>query len=122
VLWGRSLKRFSITLALKSLASSIFQLFSCGLLSQRFLIRIAGCTRKGKNWKVLMAWYVGSVCMQAYEPNTLLLDNSLATMGAGLPSAAAACLLHPEKKVVAVCGDGGFMLNSQAGFQSGSSS
>ncbi|CAM6019689.1 unnamed protein product [Sphagnum balticum] len=52
-------------------------------------------------------------CYKAYEPNTLLLDNSLATMGAGLPSAAAACLLHPEKKVVAVCGDGGFMLNSQ---------
>jgi hypothetical protein len=91
-------------------------LFPCGLLSQRFLIRIAGCTRKGKKWKALMGWYVGSVCMQAYEPNTLLLDNSLATMGAGLPSAAAACLLHPEKKVVAVCGDGGFMLNSQAGF------
>jgi hypothetical protein len=48
VLWGRGSKRFSITLALKSLASSIFQLFSCGLLSQRFLIRISGCTRKGK--------------------------------------------------------------------------
>ncbi len=46
-------------------------------------------------------------------PNTLLLDNALATMGAGLPSAIAAKIVHPEKKVVTVCGDGGFMMNSQ---------
>jgi acetolactate synthase-1/2/3 large subunit len=49
----------------------------------------------------------------AYFPNTLLLDNALATMGAGLPSAMAAKMVHPERKVVAVCGDGGFMMNSQ---------
>ena len=46
-------------------------------------------------------------------PNTVLLDNALATMGAGLPAAIAAKLVHPEKKVVAICGDGGFMMNSQ---------
>ncbi len=45
--------------------------------------------------------------------NTLLLDNALATMGAGLPSAIAAALIHPARKVLAVCGDGGFMMNSQ---------
>ena len=45
--------------------------------------------------------------------NTLLLDNALATMGAGLPSAVAACLIHPNRRVLAVCGDGGFMMNSQ---------
>ena len=45
--------------------------------------------------------------------NTLLLDNALATMGAGLPSAIAAKLVEPDKKVVAVVGDGGFMMNSQ---------
>jgi acetolactate synthase-1/2/3 large subunit len=45
--------------------------------------------------------------------NTLLLDNALATMGAGLPSAIAAALLHPDRRVLAVCGDGGFMMNSQ---------
>jgi acetolactate synthase-1/2/3 large subunit len=50
---------------------------------------------------------------KCYEPNTLLLDNALATMGAGLPSAMAANLIHPDKKVLAVCGDGGFMMNSQ---------
>lgn len=49
----------------------------------------------------------------AYFPNTLLLDNALATMGAGLPSAMAAKLVHPEKAVITVCGDGGFMMNSQ---------
>jgi acetolactate synthase-1/2/3 large subunit len=45
--------------------------------------------------------------------NTLLLDNALATMGAGLPSAIAACLLNPARRVLTVCGDGGFMMNSQ---------
>ncbi|MFY9089384.1 acetolactate synthase large subunit [Arcobacter aquimarinus] len=47
------------------------------------------------------------------KPNTLLLDNALATMGAGLPSGMAAKMINPDKKVVAVCGDGGFMMNSQ---------
>jgi acetolactate synthase I/II/III large subunit len=50
---------------------------------------------------------------KAYHPNTVLLDNALATMGAGLPSAMAASLIYPAKKVVAICGDGGFMMNSQ---------
>jgi acetolactate synthase-1/2/3 large subunit len=50
---------------------------------------------------------------KAYQPNTLILDNALASMGAGLPSAIAAKLVFPEKKVLTVCGDGGFMLNSQ---------
>lgn len=45
--------------------------------------------------------------------NTLLLDNALATMGAGLPSAIAAKLLYPERRVISVSGDGGFLLNSQ---------
>ncbi len=47
------------------------------------------------------------------EPNTLLLDNALATMGAGLPSAMGAKMVFPDRKVVAVSGDGGFMMNSQ---------
>ncbi|MCT7588923.1 acetolactate synthase large subunit [Aliarcobacter butzleri] len=47
------------------------------------------------------------------KPNTLLLDNALATMGAGLPSAMAAKMINPDRKVVTVCGDGGFMMNSQ---------
>jgi acetolactate synthase-1/2/3 large subunit len=45
--------------------------------------------------------------------NTLLLDNALATMGAGLPSAMTAAMLHPSCRVLSVCGDGGFMMNSQ---------
>jgi acetolactate synthase-1/2/3 large subunit len=47
------------------------------------------------------------------EPNTVLLDNALATMGAGLPAAMMAAILYPERRVMAVCGDGGFMMNSQ---------
>lgn len=49
----------------------------------------------------------------AYGPNTILLDNALATMGAGLPSAIAAKLLRPDQPVLAVCGDGGFLMNAQ---------
>ena len=50
---------------------------------------------------------------RTHVANTLLLDNALATMGAGLPSAMMAAMLYPERRVMAVCGDGGFMMNSQ---------
>ena len=50
---------------------------------------------------------------KAHAPNTVLLDNALASMGAGLPSAIAAKLVHPDRQVMAICGDGGFMMNSQ---------
>ena len=50
----------------------------------------------------------------AYQPNTCLLDNALATMGAGLPSAMASYLVYPDRKIMAICGDGGFMMNSQS--------
>src|SRR5918911_2899404 len=50
---------------------------------------------------------------RTYVANTVLLDNALATMGAGLPSAMMAKMLHPDRRVLAVCGDGGFMMNSQ---------
>lgn len=47
----------------------------------------------------------------AYEQNTVLLDNALATMGAGLPAGIAAKLLDPNRPVVVVAGDGGIMMN-----------
>ena len=50
---------------------------------------------------------------RTHVANTLLLDNALATMGAGLPSAMMAAMLYPARRVMAVCGDGGFMMNSQ---------
>lgn len=50
---------------------------------------------------------------RTHVANTLLLDNALATMGAGLPSAMMAAMIHPGRRVMAVCGDGGFMMNSQ---------
>jgi acetolactate synthase-1/2/3 large subunit len=50
---------------------------------------------------------------RTHVANTLLLDNALATMGAGLPSAMMAAMLNPGRRVLAVCGDGGFMMNSQ---------
>jgi acetolactate synthase-1/2/3 large subunit len=45
--------------------------------------------------------------------NSMLLDNALASMGAGLPGAMAACIAQPKRNVLAICGDGGFMMNSQ---------
>lgn len=50
---------------------------------------------------------------KTFLPNTVLLDNALATMGAGLPSAIACAIMYPNKQVMAICGDGGFMMNSQ---------
>ncbi len=60
---------------------------------------------------VYKIWFARNYkCAQA---NTMLLDNALATMGAGLPSGMAAKMVFPDKKVVTVAGDGGFMMNSQ---------
>lgn len=50
---------------------------------------------------------------KTYALNTLLLDNALATMGGGLPAGITAKLLYPERRVLAICGDGGFMMNCQ---------
>ncbi|HIH42744.1 TPA: acetolactate synthase large subunit [Candidatus Woesearchaeota archaeon] len=50
---------------------------------------------------------------EAYEPNTCIIDNALASMGVALPGAIAAKLVHPDKKVIAICGDGGFLMNVQ---------
>jgi acetolactate synthase I/II/III large subunit len=50
---------------------------------------------------------------QAYEPNTVIISNGFAAMGIALPGAIAARLVHPDRKVVALCGDGGFLMNSQ---------
>lgn len=49
----------------------------------------------------------------AHEPNTVMIANGLAGMGNALPSAIAAKLVHPERKVVTVNGDGGFLMNMQ---------
>ncbi|MBD3235282.1 MAG: acetolactate synthase large subunit [Candidatus Eisenbacteria bacterium] len=48
-----------------------------------------------------------------YAIGTFVLDNTLATMGAGLPAAMAAKLVNPERRVLGVVGDGGFLMNSQ---------
>jgi acetolactate synthase-1/2/3 large subunit len=50
---------------------------------------------------------------QAYEPNTVIISNGFAAMGISVPGAIAAKLVHPDRKVVALCGDGGFLMNSQ---------
>jgi acetolactate synthase-1/2/3 large subunit len=50
---------------------------------------------------------------QAYEPNTVIISNGFAAMGISVPGAIAAKLVHPERKIVALCGDGGFLMNSQ---------
>ncbi len=50
---------------------------------------------------------------QTYEPNTVIISNGFAAMGISLPGAIAAKLVHPERRVVALCGDGGFLMNSQ---------
>ncbi|MEH1838590.1 MAG: acetolactate synthase large subunit [Nostoc sp.] len=48
-----------------------------------------------------------------HSPNTCIISNGFAAMGIAIPGALAAKLIHPKRKVVAVTGDGGFMMNSQ---------
>jgi len=50
---------------------------------------------------------------RTFKPNTFVVDNALATMGAGLPAGIAAKMIRPERNVLTVVGDGGFMMNSQ---------
>ncbi len=50
---------------------------------------------------------------QCYEPNTCLISNGFATMGIAVPGAIGAKIVYPDKKVLAICGDGGFMMNCQ---------
>lgn len=50
---------------------------------------------------------------QAERPNSCIISNGFASMGIALPGAIAARLACPDRKAVAVCGDGGFMMNNQ---------
>jgi len=50
---------------------------------------------------------------QCHEPNTCLIPNGFCSMGFALPGAIGASLVHPDRKILAVCGDAGFMMNVQ---------
>jgi acetolactate synthase-1/2/3 large subunit len=50
---------------------------------------------------------------QAYEPNTVVISNGFASMGIALPGAIAAALVHPDRRIVALSGDGGLLMNVQ---------
>ncbi len=58
--------------------------------------------------KMWMARHYHSDC-----PNTCIISNGFAAMGIAIPGAMAAKLVHPDKKIVAATGDGGFMMNCQ---------
>lgn len=47
------------------------------------------------------------------EPNTCLISNGFCSMGFALPGAIAAQLVHPDRRIMAMCGDGGFLMNVQ---------
>ncbi|MFQ5654407.1 MAG: thiamine pyrophosphate-dependent enzyme, partial [Planctomycetota bacterium] len=47
------------------------------------------------------------------EPNTCLISNGFCSMGFAFPGAMAAKLVHPDRRVLAICGDGGFLMNIQ---------
>lgn len=50
---------------------------------------------------------------QCHEPNTCLIPNGFCSMGFALPGAIAASLVHPDRRILAICGDAGFMMNVQ---------
>jgi acetolactate synthase-1/2/3 large subunit len=58
-----------------------------------------------------MLGYASATYLPVYEPRTFIHPNELCTIGCGLPMALGAKLAAPERPVVALCGDGGFLLN-----------
>ena len=50
---------------------------------------------------------------ECYEPNTCLIPNGFCSMGFALPGAIAASIVHPDKNILAICGDAGFLMNVQ---------
>lgn len=50
---------------------------------------------------------------QCHEPNTCLIPNGFCSMAQAFPGAIAAHLVHPDRRVLAICGDGGFLMNVQ---------
>ena len=50
---------------------------------------------------------------QCHEPNTCLIPNGFCSMGFALPGAVAASLVLPERRILAICGDAGFLMNVQ---------
>ena len=48
-----------------------------------------------------------------HEPNTCLIPNGFCSMGFALPGAISASLVYPDRRILAICGDGGFMMNGQ---------
>ena len=50
---------------------------------------------------------------QAFEPNTCIIPNGFCSMGFALPGAIAAKMVHPQRNIVAMCGDAGFLMNVQ---------
>jgi len=50
---------------------------------------------------------------QCHEPNTCLIPNGFCSMGFALPGAIAATLVHPDRRILAISGDAGFMMNVQ---------
>ena len=50
---------------------------------------------------------------QCHEPNTCLIPNGFCSMGFALPGAIAANLVHPDRRVMAIAGDAGFLMNVQ---------
>jgi acetolactate synthase-1/2/3 large subunit len=50
---------------------------------------------------------------QCHEPNTCLIPNGFCSMGFALPGVIAANMVHPDRKVMAICGDAGFLMNVQ---------
>jgi acetolactate synthase-1/2/3 large subunit len=54
-----------------------------------------------------------------YEPNTVIISNWFSSMGIAIPGAIAAKLIHPDRKIMAVCGDGGFLMSLKQPKESG---
>ncbi len=78
--------------------------------------KVSDITRELTSGDVILTTDVGasklllSQIWRPYQPNSVLMSNPLGTMGLGVPSAIAAKLVFPDRQVVSLCGDGGFIM------------
>ena len=78
--------------------------------------RVSDITRELTAADVILTTDVGasklllSQIWRPYEPNSVLMSNALGTMGCAIPAAIAAKLVFPNRQVVSLCGDGGFVM------------
>ena len=80
---------------------------ACGMCAQSWGRRTSCLSDVGAHKMWIARHY------QCHEPNTCLIPNGFCSMGFALPGAIGASLVYPERRILSICGDAGFLMNVQ---------